>query len=210
MNFGSRYELLPSFLIGFHGTDLKTSENILKGKSHLVASENDYDWLGHGIYFWEYSPLRAEHFVSEKFKWQGRKEKVAVVGAIIDPGLCLNLLDAKGLSYLEGGYDALLTARGGEEFLPKNGEGKELWKRQLDCAVINMVHELRAVTQTKDWQQENPGIPPLPAYNTVRGAFWEGGPIYPGARIEKKNHVQICVRDSANIIGYFRPIPDEQ
>jgi hypothetical protein len=132
------------------------------------------------------------------------------VGAIIDPGLCLNLLDAKGLSYLEGGYDALLTARGGEEFLPKNGEGKELWKRQLDCAVINMVHELRAVTQTTDWQQENPGIPPLPAYNTVRGAFWEGGPIYPGARIEKKNHVQICVRDSANIIGYFRPIPDEQ
>ena len=159
-------------------------------------------------YFWEYSPLRAEQFVREKYKWQGRKDKVAAVGAIIDPGLCLNLLDAKGLSYLEVGYDALLTARGGEEFLPKNGEGKELWKRKLDCAVINMVHELRAVTQTTDWQEENPDTAPLQSYDTVRGAFWEGGPIYPGARIEKKNHVQICVRNSASIIGYFRPIPD--
>jgi hypothetical protein len=205
---GSRYELLPSFLIGFHGTDQKTAEKILSGKGHLAASENDYDWLGHGIYFWEYSPLRAHQFVQEKFKWQGRKEKVAVVGAIIDPGLCLNMLDAKGLSYLEVGYDALLTARGGAEFLPKNGEGKELWKRKLDCAVINMVHELRAVTQTVEWQDENPDTASLQSYDTVRGAFWEGGPIYPGARIEKKNHIQICVRNPASIIGYFRPIPD--
>lgn len=205
---GSRYELLPSFLIGFHGTDQKTAEKILSGKSHLAISENDYDWLGHGIYFWEYSPLRAEQFVREKFKWQGRKEKVAVVGAIIDPGLCLNLLDARGLSYLEVGYDALLTVRGGVEFLPKNGEGKELWMRKLDCAVINMVHELRALTCTADWQEANPNTAPLQPYDTVRGAFWEGGPIYPGARIEKKNHVQICVRNSASIIGYFRPILD--
>lgn len=208
MTASSRYELLPSFLIGFHGTDQKTAEKVLSGKSHLTASENDYDWLGHGIYFWEYSPLRAEQFVREKFKWQGRKEKVAVVGAIIDPGLCLNLLDARGLSYLEVGYDALLTARGGVEFLPKNGEGKELWMRKLDCAVINMVHELRAVTRTVEWQEANPDTAPLQSYDTVRGAFWEGGPIYPGARIERKNHVQICVRNFASIIAYFRPIPN--
>lgn len=208
MIYGSRYELLPSFLIGFHGTDVKTAEKILSGKGHLSSSENDYDWLGHGIYFWEYSPLRAYQFVQEKFKWQGRNEKVAVVGAIIDPGLCLNLLDAKGLGYLEAGYDALLTERGGEEFLPKNGDGKELWDRKLDCAVINMVHELRALTQSDDWQDEHPGTRPLQSYDTVRGAFWEGGPIYPGARIEKKNHVQICVRNPESIIGYFRPIQD--
>jgi hypothetical protein len=79
----------------------------------------------------------------------------------------------------------------------------------LDCAVINMVHELRAVTRTGEWQTANPETPPLHPYDTVRGAFWEGGPIYPGARIERKNHVQICVRDSANIIGYFRPIYDD-
>jgi hypothetical protein len=82
----------------------------------------------------------------------------------------------------------LLTARGGEEFLPKNGEGKELWKRKLDCAVINMVHELRAVTQTVDWQAANPDTPPLQPYDTVQGAFWEGGPIYPvGADREEES-----------------------
>lgn len=69
-----------------------------------------------------------------------------------------------------------------------------------------MVHELRAVTQSNDWRDENPDTAPLQSYDTVRGAFWEGGPIYPGARIEKKNHVQICVRNADSIIGYFRPI----
>ena len=208
MIFGSRYELLPSFLIGFHGTDEKTAEKIFSGEGHLSLSGNDYDWLGHGIYFWEYSPSRAYQFVQEKFKWQGRSEKVAVVGAIIDPGLCLNLLAAEGLGYLEAGYDALLTERGGEKFLPKNGDGTKLWDRKLDCAVINMVHELRGLTQSDDWQNAHPDTTPLQSYDTVRGAFWEGGPIYPGARIEKKSHVQICVRNPESVIGYFRPIEE--
>lgn len=205
---GSRYELLPSFLLGFHGTDESTAEKIFAGNMHLAPSENDYDWLGHGIYFWEYSPQRAQQFAQEKFKWQGRKEKIAVIGAIIDPGLCLNLLDAKGLGYIETGYEALLAQRGGIDFLPKNGDGKQLWKRHLDCAVINMVHTFREATQTDSWIKDHPGKTALTPYDTVRGAFWEGGPIYPNARIEKKNHVQICVRNAGSIIGYFRPITD--
>jgi hypothetical protein len=56
---GTRYELLSSFLLGFHGTDEATAAAILAKNHHLSPSENDYDWLGHGIYFWEYSPLRA-------------------------------------------------------------------------------------------------------------------------------------------------------
>lgn len=166
---GSRYDVLPSFLLGFHGTDLETAENILAEKAHLAASQNEYDWLGHGIYFWEYSPLRAYQFVQEKFRWQGRKAKSAVIGAVIDPGLCLNLLDAKGLEFLEVGYDALLAARGGPEFLPQNGTGTQLWNRRLDCAVINMVHEVRAHTQTKAWQKANKGLRSLPSYDSVRG-----------------------------------------
>jgi hypothetical protein len=50
MNFGSRYEILPSFILGFHGTDKETAERILAGEEHLTASENEYDWLGHGIF----------------------------------------------------------------------------------------------------------------------------------------------------------------
>jgi hypothetical protein len=59
-----------------------------------------------------------------------------------------------------------------------------------------MVHEMRAVTQTPAWAKAHPNESPLLPYDTVRGAFWEGGPLYPGARIEKKNHVQICMPDA--------------
>ena len=203
---GTRYELLSSFLLGFHGTDEATADAILAKNHHLSPSENDYDWLGHGIYFWEYSPLRAFQFAQEKFKWQKRNEKIAVIGAIIDPGHCLNLLDAQGLSFLPAAYQALLEARGGLAFLPQNGDGKQLWQRSLDCAVINTVHEIRNLTQSPEWLGQHPGSKPLPAYDSVRGAFQEGGPVYPGARIEKKNHIQICVRNTDCIKGYFRPI----
>lgn len=205
----SRYELLPGGVLAFHGTDELTAERILAGGCDLDPSENDYDWLGHGVYFWEYSPLRASQFAQEKFKWQKRDDKVAVTGAIIDPGRCMNLLDASALGFLEGAYSALVSVRGGVDFLPTNGDGKDLWKRNLDCAVINMVHEIRATPRSTDRRSRTSFCrrkPALPAYDTVRGGFWEGGPIYPGARIEKKNHVQICVRNTGCIKGYFRPV----
>lgn len=52
------YRTLPSFVLGFHGCDRKVGEAVLAGQ-HLRPSNNDYDWLGQGIYFWENSPHRA-------------------------------------------------------------------------------------------------------------------------------------------------------
>lgn len=49
----------------------------------------------------------------------------------------------------------------------------------------------------------------LPAFDTVRGHFPEGGPLFDGARIMARTHVQICVRTpERSIRGYFRPIPN--
>ena len=109
--------MLPSLLLCFHGTDEKTAQNIFAGNAHLQASTNDYDWLGHGIYFWEYSPERAFQFAQEKFRWQKRSAKVCVIGAIVDPGLCFNLLNASSHGFLETGYEALLQERGGTDYL---------------------------------------------------------------------------------------------
>lgn len=54
------YKSLPYFVLGFHGCDREVAEKILgSGKEHLKKSENDYDWLGHGVYFWENNPERA-------------------------------------------------------------------------------------------------------------------------------------------------------
>jgi hypothetical protein len=191
---GTRYQILPGLLLGFHGTDHATAEKIFAGKSRLIRNENDYDWLGHGVYFWEHSPQRAYQFAQEKFRRDKNKEKVAVIGAIIDPGLCFNLLEASALDYLEIAYETLLDEMGGVEKMPANG--KAFWNRPLDCAVINTVHTMRDSTGQA-------------AYDLVRGAFWEGGEAYPGARIEKKNHVQLCVRDFGCIKGYFRPIENQ-
>ena len=49
-----------SLMLGFHGCDREIGERVLSGTlTHLRTSENDYDWLGHGIYFWEGNSSRA-------------------------------------------------------------------------------------------------------------------------------------------------------
>ena len=59
---------------------------------------------------------------------------------------------------------------------------------------MNFVHVLRDKSK-------------LRAFDTVRGIFTEGGALYPGAKIQAKTHVQVCVRDPAGSIkGYFRPL----
>ena len=48
-----------SIAIGYHGCDRKVGESLLAGKSAIRFSENSYDWLGHGAYFWESDLTRA-------------------------------------------------------------------------------------------------------------------------------------------------------
>lgn len=87
------YQRLPSWVLGFHGTDEETVEKIIcDPRQHVEFSTNDYDWLGHGAYFWENDPVRALRFSQERMKWKRiENKKPAVIGAIIDLGHCLNL-----------------------------------------------------------------------------------------------------------------------
>jgi hypothetical protein len=169
----------------------------------VAVSRNRYDWLGEGAYFWENSIKRAlqwAEFLKKHPPQPGRRIKKAfVVGAIIDLGNCLDLTDASSLQIVRGGYDELQRATVvADAELPVNepaqGDDSDLVKRHLDCAVINFVHLLR----------EREG---LEAFDTVRGVFTEGGPLYPGAKIQAKTHVQVCVRNPRKSIkGYFRPL----
>lgn len=193
------YESQASFIIGFHGCDKSVGEALLRGKTpHLKPSTNDYDWLGHGIYFWEGNPQRAFDFASQRASGdknsKGAIKEPFVLGAIIDLRHCLDLLDSAGLqqvadsfSLLKKSFDAVGLA------LPENEGGEDLTRRYLDCAVIQSLHQYR-----KDET--------LPAYDSVRAAFFEGKNLYENAGFRQKNHIQICVRDSACIKGYFRPI----
>lgn len=200
MTANKRYELLPGFLLGFHGTDKETAEKVLAGKAHLKPSKNDYDWLGHGIYFWEYGPARALEFATQSLTTpaitQGAIKEPAVIGAIIDPGLCLNMLESSALEQLRVAHSVLEHTHPGD--LPKNTLGEDLKLRHLDCAVIEFLHAMRELTI--------PDEPKSLPYDTVRGAFFEGGLIYPNAGFHNKSHVQICVRNTDCIKGYFRVI----
>jgi hypothetical protein len=45
--------LSHSLAIGYHGCDRNLAGRIVAGETELKPSENAWDWLGHGIYFWE-------------------------------------------------------------------------------------------------------------------------------------------------------------
>ena len=90
------YPSRPGLLMGFHGCEKSVRDSIVSGASMLKASENGYDWLGAGFYFWENNYDRALEFAQNP---PGKKRfKVpSVLGAIIDLEYCLDLLDTRYL-----------------------------------------------------------------------------------------------------------------
>lgn len=188
------YQCLPSFVLGFHGCDKSTGEDILSGKIVHEYSENKYDWLGSGIYFWENDPNRARNWANEQCARKLIKEPF-IIGAVIDLKKCLNLLQIDALESLIPAYNFLNQTykSSGYKNFPRNKSlsGKDRLIRNLDCAVIETLHRLN--TELKE-----------APYDTVRGVFFEGKDLYPGAGFKEKNHIQICVRNRNCIKGYFR------
>lgn len=187
------YTKPQGIVVGFHGCEKEIADAVIAGEKHLLKSKNDYDWLGEGIYFWESDPKRAFHWASVIKKYK----KPAVVGAYIDLGVCLNLVEQRAINELIAAYKILkFVMDSHNKKMPVNisgDSGRDLMWRNLDCAVINTVHELRRITNKVE-------------YNTVRGVFWEGGPAFEGTSLTKRTHTQIAVRHTANILGYFHPL----
>lgn len=189
-----------SFILGYHGCDQKLAERVLAGKASLKPSTNDYDWLGDGVYFWEHNAQRAFEFAVEvaarPHPSRQRIRKPAVVGAVIDLGLCLNLLDSRYIEAVRAAHAELVeTAEISGIALPKNTGGRDLFRRRLDCAV------LRALHQAREDDDERP-------FDTVRAVFVEGGPLYENAGFAARSHIQVCVRQPACVKGYFRPLDE--
>ena len=136
------YANRPNLTIGFHGCDQSVVDKVIAGKENLLASTNDYDWLGSGIYFWENNEERALEWAEILSKRPSSSIKTpAVIGAVID---------------------------------------------------LEMMHRVNREANNR-------------AYDSVRGVFWEGRPLYPNAGFAEKNHIQICVCNPNCIKGYFLP-----
>ena len=189
------HRLTSSFILGYHGCDRTVGEALLRGESFKVR-DNDYDWLGPGVYFWESNPQRGMEFVREASLRRGSKiSKPFVVGAIIELGSCLDLTTSSGIDQIRIAHQSslALSKAGGWE-LPRNSS--DGLRRYLDCAVIRRLHGIL----------DDNGMPPI---DSVKGIFLEGAPAYPGSGFREKTHVQIAVCNLACIKGVFRVPPED-
>jgi hypothetical protein len=179
-------------VIAYHGCDAAVARGILNKKAQFQKSQNEYDWLGEGIYFWEFGAARALNFA----KFQQTRSKVKtpdVIGAIVQLGKCFDLTDTTFTDELGDAYnlfERMMSSQG--LAMPMNsGTAPDKKLRKLDCAVLNFY--LRSLSE----QGSN--------FDTVRCAFEEGPPAFPGSNIRRETHIQIAVRNPDCIVGVFRP-----
>jgi hypothetical protein len=191
------YSSKPSYVFGFHGLDESIALNILNNKTFFKHSNNDYDWLADGIYFWENNYQRAKDYAIEAKRRDPQKiKKPFVLGTILDLKNCLDLLDQKNIDFIHEAYRLLRQDFNAEGIsLPKNKPfGKkdfDFMNRQLDCSVIRYAHEIA----------KERGI----VFDSVRAAFLEGRKLYPNAGFRKHNHIQIAILNPNCIKGIFLP-----
>jgi len=192
------YSSHSSAIYGFHGLDEAVAYKILNHNSKFHHSDNEYDWLGSGIYFWENNLERAKKYAIEDSTRANTKIKTPfVLGAALELGNCLDLLDQKYNDYLKLSYDQLKTDMEMEGVKIPINEGFaeddfDFKKRKLDCAVIRYACALA----------ESEGN----SFDSVRAPFIEGAPLYPGAKFYSENHIQIAIINRDCIKGIFLPI----
>jgi hypothetical protein len=189
------HRLAASFVLAYHGCERQVGERILKAEA-FKPSNNDYDWLGPGIYFWESNPRRGLDYAQEVLSRARALSKTPfVIGAVVSLGRCLDLTTYDGIEFVRAAYKSLLDATKAAGLpLPTNSE--DGLRRHLDCAVIRRVHTILAAA----------GSEPV---DTVKGIFIEGKPIYAGSGFYEKTHVQIAVCNPECIKGVFR-VPSNQ
>lgn len=181
-------------VIAYHGCDREVAEAILAG-GEFKPSDNDYDWLGSGIYFWEYGYDRAARFADEQ-KERGKVTTPTVIGALIQLGNCFDLMDTRFTDELPDAFDMLKQIHDatGRPLPSNSGKTPDKKLRRLDCAVLNLY--LKA--------QERDAADPR-RFDTIRCGFLEGEPAFEGSGIYRQSHIQLAVRNPACVLGVSRP-----
>lgn len=169
-------------VIGFHGTTAAAAQRILA--SGFAISRNEYDWLGDGAYFFQDARQRALEWARTRF---GRAS--AVLGAEIDLTGCMDLLDVGWQEFIQVSYEGVVSQLRERSLpLPRQTAGAH----RLDRHVLN--HAIGVLGEH--------GVP----VRSVRAAFIEGTPLFPGSALWSRAHVQIAVRDTSAILSVW-PVP---
>lgn len=158
--------------VGYHGTSTEYAQQTLRTK-RFHRAVNPWDWLGHGIYFWENNLDRAILWAKDHYG-----ANAAVLRCEIDLMRCLDLSNAAHVDSVRVAYNRLARAFATEgRSLPVNTEKN----RALDCLVLNYLADkcLRI--------------------DTVRCPFHEGLPIFEGSQLLNLTHIQLVVRSEEAI-----------
>lgn len=172
-------------VIGFHGTKRSIAKRLVAGDP-FGPSTNDDDWLGHGIYFWEYAPQKAWWWAKRRYG-----SNAAVVGATIRLGRCLDLLDPVNTRLLKAGHDeiqATFAALGAKA--PKNANTH----KYLDCAVFNLVY---AKLGKRGYGVESTRAVFVPFLGGKLPRMWIRSGVF------EDSHIQLCIREPANILAVW-------
>jgi hypothetical protein len=195
-------------MLGFHGCDEAVRDNLVQNPDDVKKSQEIFDWLGSGFYVWENNFDRALKWAEDK-KERGKIKTPSVVGVVYQLDYCLDFTDSQFIDILPEYYESMaadLLLAG--KRLPQNKDiPKDIYQdrilRELDCAVINYLHQKIDEQIKKDMSTQK--FSELKPFDTVRGIFTEGGPAFEGAGIQSKNHIQICIRNTNCIKGFFIP-----
>jgi hypothetical protein len=202
------YDIKANLILGFHGCEASVRDALLNNPNEIKISQKPFDWLGHGMYFWENNYQRALQWAWQK-RNRGAIKQPAVIGAVIYLGYCCDFLDQENIQLLSRSFNLMKESyKNSEAELPSNKDlatdpHKDKLLRNLDCAVIEFMHTELSNQVQRDIQTK--GFSDYKIFDTTRGVFTEGGPAFPGAGLFAKSHIQVCVRNPNCIKGFFMP-----
>lgn len=182
------FQLEPIIVTGYHGTSRSAADKILA--DGFQSSENEWDWMGTGIYFWQDAPIRAYRWAQERLKKEGSPEPAVVVAAKIRLDEFVDLLDQRGMKTLQDLAKGYLGQENLIELRNQRGANR------LDCAVFNFA------TNVLSWLGAD--------VSGYRAACVEGNPLTPGSPIYDLSHVQLAVIDQEAILEKWIVQVDEK
>jgi hypothetical protein len=158
---------------GYHGTSATHAAVILR--DGFRPSDNDYDCLGDGVYFFEDGAAEAGAWAT-----RAHPSEPAVVQADVRLEDCMDLKDSVGwVALLAQAYDEMLRVSR-EHGLPLPRQTSNT--HRLDRLLIEVMVAILAREGTR--------------IRAVRAVFAEGAPAFPGSFLSEGFHVQVAVRDA--------------
>lgn len=190
----------PGLVVAYHGCDVTVRDDLVTGKlAHLIHSNNPYDWLGPGSYFFENDLERAYLFAKasadapQQLYTAKPIATPAVVGAVLNVSNWLDMTHQQGIQLFKEADEALVSGleRSNAE-VPMNAPAYEgdvdILHRSRDRAVFIFIHHA---------QPE--------AFDAVRGAFAQGDYVSDNSGFRLRTHVQIALRNDQCVLGWFLP-----